>query len=249
MNKTQHTVLVIDDNDINRKYIKSVLSSNDFQPIITSGGLEALKYLENDKPDLILIDIQMPEMDGFECYTRIKSLGLNSPILAITAFSDSGDKKTIIAHGFDDYIIKPVKPADLVATINYWINHSGSSRKGSFSSEGEHISNEVLFELLKYIDANSLNELIDEFVEETKSGIETIAKLKDNNKYTEILSILHTIKGNAGSFGFNKLSSFASQLEIMIKEGKLDKAENELNHFLEYASLLLRDYKRLLKTD
>ena len=249
MNKTHNTILVIDDNDINRKYIKSVLSDSRHQPILTSGGHEALAYLKNHQVDLILVDIQMPEMDGFECYRRIRELGYKGYILAITAFSSNSEKAAMIEYGFDDFIIKPVKPSELLEIINYWSRNIHPLEKGSFSIEGEHLDHSVLDELLKYTDKDSLMSLIDEFVDETKIGLESILKLNGANRYTEILSILHTIKGNAGTFGFNKLSSFASQLEINITEGKLDKVETEINHFLEYATLLLRDHKRLFKTN
>ncbi len=248
MSETHNRVLVIDDNGINRKYLRSVLSNGQMNPIITSGGQEALDYLKENEVDLILIDIQMPEMDGFECFTRIKSdFDLNCPIIAITAFSGSGDKERIISFGFNDYIMKPVKPNVLIETIRYWISNFDTSNLSSFSIEREHIDHEVINELLRFTGRESLLNLIEEFVSETISLLQSIAILKNHNKYTEILSILHTIKGNAGSFGFAILSNMAASIEIHIREGKLDNANLELEAFLEYADTLLRDYTRLLK--
>lgn len=250
MINTPNTVLVIDDNEINRKYLKSVLSNNGFNPIIAQDGYEALKLLENYKVNLILVDIQMPEMDGFECYRQIKAIhNPTCPILAITAFSDQADKKEIIAFGFNDYIIKPVKPNVLMDTLNYWITGVMELDKSEETLELQHIDSAVLNNLLRFTDEESLLALIDEFVEETKTYIQSLAFLRSTNRHPEILSILHVIKGNAGSFGFSILSSKASSLEAHFKEKRYDQAESELEVFLDYSESLLRDYQRLLKID
>ncbi|GHE60576.1 MULTISPECIES: Hpt domain-containing response regulator [Roseivirga] len=248
MNNRHNSILVIDDNDINRKYLKSVLSNNSLEPVLVESGYRALEELRLRQFDLILVDIQMPEMDGFECYNRIKEeFGLYCPVLAITAFSDNADKKQIIEFGFNDYILKPVKPNVLVETIKYWITNFSKTNGASPFQEDEHVDEEVIQDLLRYTDKDSLLLLIDEFVEETKSNLQSISFLKSNHKYTEILSILHNIKGNAGSFGFTTLSSMASTIESYIKEEKWDRAVSILDEFLEYGDFLFKDHRRLLK--
>lgn len=250
MNKTLSTILVIDDNEINRKYLKSVISNNDMQAIVAATGYEALEILEKQEVDLILVDIQMPEMDGFECYRQIKAkFDLESPLLAITAFSDLADKKQIIAFGFNDYITKPVKPHVLLDTINYWLRNHSEIREGKPKKKPEDIDLEVLKDLLRFTDEESLLTLIDEFVEETKANLQSIAFLKSSDKHAEILSILHTIKGNAGSFGFAALSYKAANIEALFKGEKFEKANSDLDDFLKYSDFLLRDYQRLLKID
>lgn len=250
MNKTPGTILVIDDNEVNRKYLKTVLSHNGFEPLITSSGFEALEELKVKEVDLILIDIQMPEMDGFECFRQIKALfNLDCPILAITDFSDLTDKKQIIAFGFNDYIAKPVKPNVLIDTLSYWINnHSEIVTEGNHVMM-EHVDKGILKDLLRFTDEESLLSLIDEFIEETKASLQSIAFLRSANKHAEILSILHNIKGNSGSFGFNLLSSKAAKIEAHIKEKRFEMAESDLDDFFEYTDFLLRDYQRLLNID
>jgi len=254
MTKIHNTILVIDDNDINRKYLRSVLSNSDFTPIIASSGMEALELLEEQKPDLILIDIQMPEMDGFDCYREIKlRFELNCPMLAITAFSDHRDKERVLQFGFDDFIVKPVKPDVLLGTIRHWIDlfqGKGKDLNLSFNANSEeHIDHGVLNDLLRFTDSDSLFSLIDEFVEETKSHVQSIVFLRGTKDYTEILSILHVIKGNAGSFGFTILSSKAANIEVCIKENRFEETDLNLDDFLNYSDFLLRDYQRLLKID
>lgn len=250
MNKTPNTILVIDDNEINRKYLKSVISNNNFEALVAATGFEAFQILEKQKIDLILVDIQMPEMDGFECYRQIKSrFQVECPILAITAFSDLADRKEIIAFGFNDYIIKPVKPNVLLDTISYWLTSYSEIKEGQQNKKPEDIDLEILNDLLRFTDEESLLSLIEEFVEETKANLQSISFLRGSHKHAEILSILHTIKGNAGSFGFTALSYKAANIEALLKKEKFEKADSDLDDFLKYSDLLLRDYQRLLKID
>lgn len=250
MNKTPNTILVIDDNEINRKYLKSVISNNNFQAFVVATGYEAFEILKTQEVDLILVDIQMPEMDGFECYKQIKSrFEVDCPILAITAFSDLADKKQIIAFGFNDYITKPVKPNVLLDTLKYWLTSFSAIREGQPQQKPEDIDLGVLKDLLRFTDEESLLSLIDEFVEETKANLQSIVFLKGTDKHAEILSILHTIKGNAGSFGFTALSFKAANIEALFKGEKFEKANSDLDEFLKYSDFLLRDYQRLLKID
>lgn len=250
MTKRHYTILVIDDNDINRKYLKSVLSNNEIEPILAQGGKEALELLKTNRVDLVLIDIQMPEMDGFECFRQIKStFGLTCPMLAVTAFSDQTDKEKVLKFGFNDFIIKPVKPEVLLNTIKYWISVSSEASERHNSSETEHIDYDIINDLLRFTDSDSLFGLINEFFEETRTQVQSISFLKSVKEYTKILSILHVVKGNAGSFGFTTLSSLAADIEGHIKEQRLEKADSGLDELLKYTDFLLRDYHRLLKID
>ncbi|WP_420387505.1 response regulator [Roseivirga sp.] len=250
MTNKHNTILIIDDNAINRKYLKSVFSNDKYNPILCSGGKEALEKLKTNKANLVLVDIQMPEMDGFECYNQIRQqYELRCPIIAITAFSDQTDKQEILDFGFNDYIAKPVKPDTLLGIVNFWLSRFNSNDKLSspMNENLEHIDHDILNDLLRFTDAQSLLSLIDEFVEETRSDIQSIAKFKESDRHSEILSILHTIKGNAGSFGFTVLSSLAAEIEVKIKSKQLETIDSDLDGFIEYSDSLLRDYHRLLK--
>lgn len=242
-----NTILVIDDNDVNRKYIETFLSKESLEIILTSSGNEALTELKHKKPNLILVDIQMPEMDGFQCYSNITELyGHFCPILAITAFSDQADKQMILNHGFNDFIQKPVKPQVLLETVLYWITNFNNLKKEEQNIDDELVDESVIQELLRFTDADSLFVLLDEFVEETKVFVQKISFLEPTNQHSEILSILHTIKGNAGSFGFSGLSQRAAKLETYLKADRFQTFQEEFEDFKNYANFLLTDYQRLI---
>lgn len=108
-------VLVIEDNDRNRKLVKILLEANKYEVIEAKTGEEALTCLQNDKPDLILLDIQLPNMDGL---TLTKILRSNQktkdiPIIAVTAYAMKGDKERVLDAGCDAYISKPIDTREL----------------------------------------------------------------------------------------------------------------------------------------
>jgi len=115
-------VLLVEDNEINRKLALHMLGKFGFDSYAAQNGVEALELLEKNKFDVILMDIQMPEMDGFETTRRIRnqSSGLidpNIPIIAMTAYAMDKDRDKCLKAGMDDYISKPVQPPVLYKTI------------------------------------------------------------------------------------------------------------------------------------
>jgi two-component system cell cycle response regulator DivK len=108
-------ILVIEDNDRNRKLVKILLEANKYSVIEAQTGEEALKYLQDNKPDLILLDIQLPNMDGL---TLVKKLRLDQemkdiPIVAVTAYAMKGDKERTLEAGCDAYVSKPIDTREL----------------------------------------------------------------------------------------------------------------------------------------
>ncbi len=112
-------ILVVEDQEDNRQIIRDMLSTSDYQITEAENGEEALAAVTKQRPDLILIDIQMPILDGYEATRRIKAdPALRSiPIIAITSYALSGDEQKARAAGCDDYVPKPYSPRQLLAKI------------------------------------------------------------------------------------------------------------------------------------
>jgi two-component system cell cycle response regulator len=113
-------VLVIEDNPINRELMDYLLRAYGFEPLTAVDGSVGLDIAARERPDLILCDIQMPGIDGFEFARRIKADPQlrDTPLVAVTAYAMVGDRDRILATGFDGYIAKPIDPAELIPTIN-----------------------------------------------------------------------------------------------------------------------------------
>jgi CheY-like chemotaxis protein len=114
--------MIVDDNEINILMIEDFLRSRNYNVFSALSGLDFLAQVNEIRPDIILMDIQMPDMDGLETIRRLRSLtdpGLASiPVIAITALAMPGDRERCLDAGANDYISKPVRLKELVSTIH-----------------------------------------------------------------------------------------------------------------------------------
>jgi len=124
MARTQ--ILVVEDNDKNMKLFRDVLHATGYQILEASTGGQALALACEHRPALVLMDIQLPDMDGLEVLGRLRADERSAaiPVLAVTAQAMRGDRERFIAAGFDGYLSKPVDVDELLATIG-WYCHGG----------------------------------------------------------------------------------------------------------------------------
>jgi CheY-like chemotaxis protein len=112
-------VLVVDDNSINQSLMKHLLSQWNIDFETASNGLEAVEYLRDSDSDLVLMDIQMPQMDGYAATQKIREeLKLNIPIIAMTAHALAGEREKCLSRGMNEYISKPIKEEELFKLIS-----------------------------------------------------------------------------------------------------------------------------------
>ena len=120
------TVLIVEDNELNMKLFHDLLQANGFNTIETRNGIEALDLARQHKPDLILMDIQLPEVSGLEVTKWIKEDDeLKSiPVVAVTAFAMKGDEERIREGGCEAYISKPISVAMFLDTVRQFIGEA-----------------------------------------------------------------------------------------------------------------------------
>ena len=116
---TRAQVLVVEDNEKNMKLFRDVLQAAGYRTLEATTGGEAVALAAEHAPDLVLMDIQLPDIDGIEALGRLRADGRTAflPVLALTAQAMEGDRERFLAAGFDGYLSKPVNVADLVATV------------------------------------------------------------------------------------------------------------------------------------
>jgi two-component system cell cycle response regulator DivK len=117
-------ILIVEDNELNLKLLKDVLDFRGYSTVVTGLGAEALNLARQYLPDLILLDIQLPDLTGTEVAHRLKSDGRTQaiPIIAVTAFAMSGDRERILESGCDEYISKPFSLQALLALVERYID-------------------------------------------------------------------------------------------------------------------------------
>ena len=114
-------ILVVEDQEDNRRIVRDLLNSVGFELIEAVTGEEGVRMAETGQPDLILMDIQMPEMDGYEATRQIKARMRHIPIIVITSYALSGDADKAMAAGADAYVAKPFSPRELLSTIRKFL--------------------------------------------------------------------------------------------------------------------------------
>ena len=116
------SILVIEDNTDNIRLVDYVLRAHGYQPLLATNGAEGLRIASEAKPDVILLDIRMPHMDGYEVAALLKQMDLNgTKIVAVTASAMVGDRERIAAAGFDGYIQKPIDPETFIADVERFL--------------------------------------------------------------------------------------------------------------------------------
>lgn len=118
------TVLIVEDNELNMKLFRDLLEIHGYQTLEARTGPEALECLKENRPDLILMDIQLPEVSGLEVTRTIKSSPELSdiPVIAVTAFAMKGDEERIRQGGCEDYIAKPISVASFLEKVKRYLD-------------------------------------------------------------------------------------------------------------------------------
>ena len=118
------TILVVEDQEDNRRILRDLLTSRGFTTIEVTDGLAGVESARINRPDLILMDIQLPGIDGYEATRRIKADAelAHIPIIAVTSYALSGDDNKAFSAGCDGYVAKPFSPRQLLAKIEQYLS-------------------------------------------------------------------------------------------------------------------------------
>ncbi len=119
----QKKILIVEDNDLNLKLFRDLLSAHGYEILETKDGLEAISIARNEKPNLILMDIQLPEISGLDVTRRMKADGdvCHIPIVAVTAFAMKDDEEKILAAGCEAYVSKPISIIPFLNTVRRFL--------------------------------------------------------------------------------------------------------------------------------
>ena len=116
-------VLLAEDNAVNQEVAVELLRMAGMLVDVAEDGAQAVRMASNQRYDLVLMDVQMPHMDGLQATRRLRELGLTLPILAMTANAFNDDRAACLAAGMNDHVAKPVEPDRLLQTVAYWLGH------------------------------------------------------------------------------------------------------------------------------
>ncbi|WP_091511713.1 PAS domain S-box protein [Flexibacter flexilis] len=245
-------LLVVDDNHINQKVASEILKKIGCRVEVASNGLEAIEMVKNNAYSLVLMDIQMPEMDGVTATQHIKDLHLpHTPtIIAMTAYSMQDDREKFLQAGMDDYIPKPINAEKLTSVIKHWLpqaNTRTAEAKASATTVNEILNLEVVGQLRKHLGEEFLVETFKEFEIEAAELIEISKKEAQEGNDKGVLSALHTLKGNSGTMGVEQVARKAKDIETDLKNGKKAKLLENLTELSMAFEDFLANYANILQ--
>lgn len=217
LNNNSYSLLVVEDDKINQMVIKLLLKDKGHKLVFAESGREAIEEYSRNEFDIILMDIQLPEMDGIEATKEIRkieqSTGKHVPIVALTAYALKGDREKFLSIGMDEYISKPINSEILFETID---RLGGSS--GNTSSKQIDVL-EFLSAEKPEMDKKVITKIVDEIYEQV-----TALKIAVENKLmNNIENGAHLIKEKAGEIQKTELKNKAFKIELAIRKGNLNE--------------------------
>ena len=241
-------ILVAEDNVVNQQLALLVLQKLGYQAEVTANGLEALQALEREPYDVVLMDVQMPTMDGLEATRRIHQRwpeGRRPHIIAATASAMPEEREACLAAGMDDYLSKPIRVDELAAALRRCRPHiapqppalaSGSGEVAQVPPEREPQGQPAIAGVLHPLglerlmetiggDRSLLTALVDTFLSDAPRLVEAARRGFEHGQTDEIRRAAHTLKSNGATFGATSFSELSRQLEALARSGILEGSD------------------------
>jgi PAS domain S-box-containing protein len=251
--KLNRLILVAEDNEINQKVIASQLDYLKYAYDIASNGKEALKMLYENKYSLLLTDLHMPYMDGYELTNAVRGQENEEehlPILAFTANATKGERKRCLTLGMDDYLSKPVPLDVLKDMLDKWTaveNDSETDDANIVEAQHDEVHEEEkqeIFNISVLIDlvgnkADVLDDFIQTYLKAALPARDKITKYFENKNWDALGDEAHTLKSSSASIGASHLASICENLEQFSKDRESKKISKLLPEFNQSVDFLI----------
>ncbi|MGO9115072.1 MAG: ATP-binding protein [Thermoguttaceae bacterium] len=248
-------VLVVEDGSTNRKLIRLVLQRSGAEVTMAENGRIGADLAIKDPFDLILMDMQMPVMDGYTATTLLRQHGLTTPIVALTAHAMKGDQDKCRATGCSGYVTKPIDTDLLVRTVAEMLGDTcrrprrdgdASVQGGSTLSEGDSVGSvrispplpgespkgTALLSTLPTEDPD-FREIVEEFIQRLQDQLAAMQRAVDAQDLQELAQLAHWLKGAGGTAGFPVFTQPAKRLEALLQEQQCDKIKAVVAELLQ----------------
>jgi signal transduction histidine kinase/DNA-binding response OmpR family regulator len=234
-------VLLAEDNPVNQKVAARMLERLGYRVDVAQNGLEALEALERNRYAAVLMDVQMPDMDGHEATVQIRRREVeiawpgkeqSTPIIAMTANAMQGDREKALAAGMDDYLTKPVCQEELEGLLAHWVTREDGAvpeagapaAQETPAENGSVLDPEVLANLRDLGDAEFLAELAGMFFDDASSRLEELREARGAGNAAGVERVAHTLKGSSGNMGATRMSAICAELQEVGASGDLARA-------------------------
>lgn len=248
------SILLAEDNLVNQKLAVALLRKQGHQVTVAENGVQAVGIYQQQPFELVLMDIQMPEMDGYQATAAIREIqnrtGIWVPIVALTAHASDDDRQRCLKRGMDEYLAKPIRPELLNQMIEKLTGHRGKSRSPAISSQNsaalvdwQHAFNTVGGDRLL------LQELIQVFLTNQSRMMEAIQLALDRKDPGELRLVTHSLKGALTHLGGREASAIAAEMELAAKNEDLDQARLLHDQLALKLAATIEEFKRFTPDD
>ena len=223
-------LLLVEDNEVNQEVAQHILNDAGIRVDIASNGAIALAKIEENTYDGVLMDCQMPVMDGYQATRKLRQdpRYSNLPVIAMTANAMVGDKEKCLDAGMNDFIAKPIDVAQLFGTLARWIAPATPQAMTAVAAQPEAelpvIAGLKMTEAMRRVGGNAalMRKLLDRFVETQFDAMQRIVAAIENNQLETAIREAHTLKGLAGNIGAGGLADSAARVEHLLSLGSHD---------------------------
>ena len=235
-------LLLAEDNPVNQKVVLRVLEKRGHQIDLAVNGRIAVEASAAEDYDMILMDVQMPEMDGLTATRTIRKREANSgckriPIIAMTAHALKGDQERCLEAGMDDYLTKPIKFSELFEKLEKWSQPLEVAESDPTDPATPQFNEKVALKMVDG-DADTLHEIADLFLQDCPGLISQISTAIHSGDAASLVESAHMLKGSAGYFGASATSAAAAKLEQFGRSEQLEPAADVYSELEQQLSQL-----------
>jgi PAS domain S-box-containing protein len=244
-------LLVAEDNEVNQKVAVRILEKLGFSVEVAENGREAAAACERFPYDAVLMDVQMPEMDGFEATRRIREREAGqrrTPIIAMTAGAMKGDREKCLEAGMDDYVSKPITPKDLESVLARWVRPArpaatpapGAAPPPPAAPRPRDALDETIVASLMAVDDDGtlLDEVVATFVRIAPVRIGALRKAARAHDPAALERAAHSFYGSCGNLGCRRMADLCARLEVLGRSGSTEGAADAVSEIEEaYAAV------------
>lgn len=214
-------VLIVDDHEDNLNILAYMLKKRGLSPAMARGGLQALAMMSAKEYDMVLLDIQMPDLDGHEVARRARSRGYQGPIVAVTANVMEGERENCIAAGCDSFLTKPVQQHRLEAILQDYLVQQDQS--------GNPVDKmEITDDFNPEMDDPELADLVREYLRGMPAQVQAIREHAEKGNLPDCRKLAHQLKGSGGMYGFPGFTALGARIEQGCQNGTAGKELAEL---------------------
>jgi PAS domain S-box-containing protein len=226
-------VLLAEDGRDSQRLISAILTDAGANVVPAETGKQAVHLAQTEQFDLILMDVQMPILDGYAASARIRSTNPNVPIIILTAHATAEDRAKSVAAGCSEFLTKPFDTNNLLKTLAKYLPSSRREASAEIAPTAPASTNTSSHQSTLASNPKR-RRVLEQYVAELPGDVAKLADLMKQQNLSDLATMVHQIKGSGGLYGFPRITELAAAVEDSINHAKLDQAKRVIDELIEF---------------